>query len=313
MMEKRPMSKLSRREFLSISTKLCAMMGLGAGAVPQMAEALGQLAAGNPPVLWLQGLSCSGCSVSFLNSEDPGPAEILTKFISLMFHSTLSTATGDTAMKIVQETTQRGEFFLVVEGSIPAGMPEACLMGHEPVSALVSRAARKAQIVIAIGSCAAFGGIPAADNNPTGAISVPAFLKNEGITVPTIVLPGCPCHPDWFVGTLAHVLKFGGPELDDLGRPKVFFGKIVHEQCPRFTDYEREKFARTFSQDGCLFKLGCLGPNTRADCTLRYWNSRTNTCIKAGSPCIGCASESFAKKADFPFFTKTVGASLPNK
>ncbi|MFH1744485.1 MAG: hydrogenase small subunit, partial [bacterium] len=284
--------------------KLCALMGLSPSAVPQIAEALERLSVGNPPVLWLQGQSCSGCSVSLLNSQSPGPVEILTRYVSLLFHSTLSTATGEVAMEVVHRTIEQGGFLLAVEGSMPAGMPEACVMGHEPVTDLVAQAARKAQAVVAVGACAAFGGIPGAENNPTGAVSVPMFLADKGISTAMITLPGCPCHPDWIVGTLAHVIKFGIPASDDLGRPKMFYSKLIHEQCPRFADYEREHFAETYSDDGCLFKLGCFGPNTHADCTLRFWNSGTNMCIKAGAPCIGCASEQFAHKTSFPFYTK---------
>ncbi len=295
---------MQRREFLKRSATLAALMGFGGSAIPKIAEGMEELSTGNPPVLWLQGQSCSGCSVSFLNSDEPNPVRILTHNISLLFHSTLSTATGELGMEIVHRILQTEGFYLIVEGSIPTAIPEACMMGHHPITELVSNAATKASAVIAAGACAAMGGIPAAENNPTGAISVPNFLKGEGISKPVIALPGCPCHPDWLVGTIIHVLKFGLPRLDELGRPKMFFSKLVHDQCPRFADYERENFAKTFSDEGCLFKLGCQGPLTHADCTLRYWNSRTNTCIKAGAPCIGCASENFAAKANFPFYTK---------
>ena len=277
-------------------------MGLGSSAIPKIAEALEQLSAGNAPVLWLQGQSCSGCSISLLNTEDPGPAQVLTGYISLLFHSTLSAATGDVSMDVLNRSIDHGGYLLVIEGSIPAGMPEACVIGHEHFSKQVIRAAKNAKAVIAVGTCAAFGGIPGAENNPTGAVSVPHFLKNKGISKPVIVLPGCPAHPDWIVGTLVHVLKFGIPSLDEKGRPNMFFSKLIHDQCPRFADYERENFAKSFSDDGCLFKLGCLGPNTYADCTLRLWNSGANSCINAGAPCIGCASEEFAAKASVPFY-----------
>ena len=187
---------------------------------------------------------------------------------------------------------------------MPLGMPQACLMGHEPVIDQVARAAAKSAAVIAVGSCAATGGIPAAENNPTGAVSVPEFLKKKGISKPVITLPGCPAHPDWLIGTIVHVLKFGLPALDALGRPKVFYGRLIHEQCPRFADYERENFAKSFSDEGCLFKLGCLGPITHADCTVRHWNRGANTCIKAGAPCIGCAAPDFARSAALPFYRK---------
>ena len=298
------MSCFSRRDFLKMGVKMAAVMGLSPVFIPRVAEALTEMAEGQQPVLWLQGQSCSGCSVSFLNSVQPDPASILTRFISLWFHSTISTATGHQAVDVINQGIERGGYYLVVEGSVPAGMPEACVIGHEPFTEQVTRAARKAKAIIALGTCAAFGGIPAAENNPTGAVSVVDYLNAQKIEAPMVRLPGCPAHPDWLVGTLAHFLKFGSPDLDDLNRPRMFYGRLVHDQCPRFADYERENFAASFSDQGCLFKLGCLGPITHADCTTRLWNRATNTCIKAGGPCIGCASPDFARVAGFPFYRK---------
>ena len=298
------MRNFNRREFLALGGKFAALMGLGSTAVPGLAQALEQLAGNTKPVLWLQGQSCSGCSVSLLNSEDPGPVSLITEYMSLLFHQTLSTATGHVAMDVVKKSIKKGGYLLVVEGSISAGMPEACMMGHESIVDLVKKASENATAIAAVGTCAAFGGIPAAENNPTGAVSVPQFIKKENINKPVIALPGCPVHPDWLVGTLAYLVKFGIPPLDGKGRPKMFYSKLIHDQCPRFPEYERENFAKSFSDDGCLFKLGCVGTNTHADCTLRYWNSRINSCIPAGGPCIGCASEEFALKASFPFYRK---------
>lgn len=295
------MAQISRRQFLAWGAKLTALMGLDASVIPQVAEALEELSSGGVPILWLQGLSCSGCSVSLLNSESPKPIEILTAYISLLFHSTLSVATGEVAMEVINQTVEHGGYYLAVEGSIPAGMPRACMLGEESIPDQVLRSARSARAVISVGSCASFGGIPAAENNPTGAVSVHNFLADKGISTPIINIPGCPAHPDWIVGTLVHLLKFGLPALDDARRPTMFYRRLIHDQCPRFSDYERERFAKTFSDDGCLFKLGCLGPGTYADCTLRLWNGRTNYCIKAHAPCIGCASEDFASRASFPF------------
>ncbi|CAN2044317.1 Periplasmic (NiFeSe) hydrogenase small subunit [Candidatus Magnetomoraceae bacterium gMMP-1] len=298
------MPDITRREFLKTSTKLAVLMGLGSSVIPDITSALEDISSGNAPILWLQAQSCSGCSVSFLNSEDPEPARILTKYISLLFHPTLSVCTGHLSMEVINRSIKQGEYVLIIEGSIPEAMPEACMVGHRPINELVLDAAKNANIVIAFGTCAAFGGIPMAENNPTGAVSVPEFLKNQGITKPIVTIPGCPAHPDWLVGSLVHVLKFGIPDLDKMGRPKMFFSKLVHDQCPRFADYERENFAKSFSDEGCLFKLGCLGINTYADCTIRYWNSRTNSCIQAGAPCIGCASEDFAINPLIPFYRK---------
>jgi hydrogenase small subunit len=297
------MAEMTRRQVLQWSARLAALMGLETSALPQIAEALEDFASGTAPVVWLQGLSCSGCSVSMINTEAPSAFELLTTYISLSFHGTLSATTGHMAHDVVNGMIERGDFYLAVEGSVPAGLPEACMFASEPVSEQIVRAARRAKAVISVGACASFGGIPAAEGNPTGAQSVPQFLADEHIDVPVIRVPGCPAHPDWIVGTLVYAIKFGMPALDNMQRPRMFYDRLVHDQCPRFADYERERFARTFSDEGCLFKLGCLGPVTHADCTLRQWSGGTNYCIKAVAPCIGCASHDFAAQRTFPFYT----------
>lgn len=289
---------------MAMGARLVAATGLGATALPKIVEALQTLATGQAPVVWLQGQSCSGCSVSLLNAEHPDPAALLTRYISLQFHGTLSTATGEVAMDVLNTNIDNGGYLLVVEGAVPAGMPRACVVGEEPLTRQLLRAAQQATAVVAVGSCAAFGGIPAAEKNPTGALSVPAFLAQSGVTKPVISIPGCPVHPDWLVGTLVHVMKFGIPALNDDGCPQMFFNRLIHDQCPRFADYERERFAGHFSDDGCFFKLGCLGPVTQADCPTRLWNSGVNFCINAGSPCIGCSSKSFAQQQSLPFYRK---------
>ncbi len=298
------MAEITRRQFLVLGAEFAALMGLSASAIPKVAEALEQLSSGGAPVLWLQGLSCSGCSVSLLNSETPEIDDILTQYISLLFHSTLSTATGEVAMEVINSTIEHGGYYLAVEGSMPIGMPEACKVGEEPVTRQVLRAARNAQAVVNVGTCATFGGIPAAENNQTGAVSVSEFLKNENVAVPMINLPGCPTHPDWIVGTLVHVLKFGLPALDSDGRPTMFYAKTVHDDCPRHSYYEEQQFAEVFSDEGCLYKLGCLGPIAHADCTLRQWNGATSFCMKAGAPCIACTDKDLASRTAFPFYLK---------
>jgi hydrogenase small subunit len=298
------MNSLTRRAFLELSTKLCAVMGLGAGAIPRLAEAAEELAGGTAPILWLQGQSCSGCSISLLDADAIIPAQLLTRYISLTFHQTLSATTGHQAVDTVNRIIAAAGYILVVEGAVPVRMPRACAFGGEPFGDQLIRAAKAARAVVTVGSCASFGGIPGAENNPTGAISAAQYLKNQGVSTPAILIPGCPCHPDWLLGTLAHVLKLGIPPLDALGRPKAFFSRLMHDQCSRFPDYERERFAKTFGDEGCLFKLGCLGPITHTDCALRQWNGGVNSCIRAGAPCIGCGGEQFAAKASLPFITK---------
>lgn len=297
-------TKFTRRKFIELSTKMTALMGLGSSAIPDIAEALENLATGRTKVLWLQAQSCSGCSISLLDSENPNPAELLTQYISLLFHHTISAASGESCMDIVEKTSKAGGHILVVEGSIPAGMPDACMMGHKSMNDLVEKAAASATHVVAIGACATFGGIPGAEGNPTGSIGVGDFLKRKGVSTPVVNIPGCPTHPDWFVGSLVYLVKYGVPAVDKLARPLMFFERTNHENCPRFYDYEREFFAQSFSDKGCLFKLGCLGVITYADCTLRDRNGGINNCIKAGAPCVGCSSEQFALKKSLPFYRK---------
>jgi hydrogenase small subunit len=306
------MDAINRRSFLQLSARLSVLMGLGATAIPRIAEALEDLSQGLAPVLWLQGQSCSGCSVSLLDSEAVAPVKLLTRYISLGFHQTLSAATGGQAVAVVNKIISQGGYILIVEGAVPAQMPLACTFGGEPFAEQLARAARSAKVVLTVGTCSSYGGVPAAENNPTGAVNVPAFLKSRGLNPAVIRLPGCPVHPDWLVGTVVHALKFGLPPMDGLGRPLAYFSKSMHEQCPLFNDYERGHFARTFGEDGCLFKLGCAGPITNTDCNIRGWNGGVNSCIRAGAPCIGCGGENFAAKAAFPFITKGRAAQINN-
>jgi len=286
-------------------------MGLAPCAAGALAQAADELASGRAPVLWLQGQSCSGCSVSLLDSETPSPLKVLTRYISLGFHQTLSSATGKQAVDTVNRVITSGGYVLIVEGSVPLGMPKACRFADETFADQLKRGARNAKAILTVGTCASFGGIPAAENNPTGATSIPDYLTQQGISTAVIRVPGCPAHPDWLVGTVLHVLRFGVPPLDNLGRPRAFYSRSLHDQCPRFADYERERFAKTFGDEGCLFKLGCLGPITKADCNVRSWNGGINNCIRAGAPCIGCGGEAFALKASLAFSTK--GRPLESK
>ncbi len=304
------MPEISRRQFMLLSAKLAALLGVSATALPAVARAVQTLASGQAPLLWLQGQSCSGCSVSLLNAVHPDPVALLTRYVSMQFHGTLSTATGELGMTVLNDNIRRGGYLLAVEGAVPAAMPEACVIGGEPFAKQLLRAAAAADAIVTVGACACYGGIPAAENNPTGSQSAREYLQANNIAKPLIAIPGCPVHPDWLVGTLVQVLAFGVPELNADGAPRMFFDRLVHDQCPRFADYERENFAEHFSDRGCLFKLGFLGPVTHADCPTRLWNAGTNFCINAGAPCIGCSSKEFSRSKTLPFYRKSEQAQI---
>ncbi len=272
------------------------------------------------PVIWLQGAGCTGCSVSILNSVSPNIKNVLIdevipgKHINLRFHPTVMAGAGDDIIELLEKTRQQkaGSYVLVVEGAIPTAQGGIhCVIGEERGKAVsvVSRLeslASNALAVIAMGTCASFGGIPSASPNPTQCLSVEEAFKAAKITTPLINISGCPPHPDWFTGTLASILLFGLPmpkDLDEHKRPKAFFGTLIHENCPRRAYYDEGKFAKKLSDPGCLYELGCKGPVTYADCPTRLWNNGTNWCIGSGAPCIGCCEPGFPDLVS-PFYEK---------
>ncbi len=302
------MAELTRREFLRLGGVIAAATGLGAIEARALAEGLERLATGAPRVVWLQGQSCSGCSISLLNTDQPGPAELLTDYISLVFHQNVGAAQGGDVRKVLEQVGEAGDYFLVVEGSVPAGMPEACELAGRHFEDWLLPLARDAAAVVAVGTCACFGGIPAAEGNPTGAVGVADFLRANGIAPEGRVVncPSCPAHPNSIVGTLAYAAANGYPPVDErLLTPKMFYSQSTHDDCPRFHYYNKHEFAQHFGDsEGCLFKLGCLGPLTRTECPRRQWNGGVNWCIRAGAPCIGCSSDQFARQRDFPFYRR---------
>jgi len=281
------------------------------------------------PVVWIQCATCTGCSVSVLNSVSPTIKNVLVdevipgKHINLRFQATLMAGAGDIVIEEMEATSRRekGKYVLIVEGAIPtAGKAgEYGSIGEKdgkPVSIFdrVESLGKDALAVIALGTCAAFGGIAAGEPNPAGCISVSEVFRRRNISTPLINIPGCAPHPDWFVGTVAKILLLGLPkpeELDEYKRPKDFYGQLIHENCPRRAYFDEGKFAKHFGEPGCLNELGCKGPVTHADCPLRLWNGGVNWCIGSGSPCIGCVEPGFPDLLA-PFYQKLTEDALPN-
>ena len=270
------------------------------------------------PVVWLPGASCSGCVVSLLNTFSPSIHTVLLKeltpgkHVNLRFVTTAMAGQGQQVIDILQDTiqTKAGAYVLIVDGSLQLTHPMFATMGEQddrevPIYERATELARSAMAVVGMGTCSAYGGIPAGDPNPTGAISIAELLAREGITTPVVNIPGCPPHPDWLVGSLAAIMRYGldAVEVDGIGRPKIYYGQLVHETCPRRADFDAAKFAKNFGEPGCLYELGCKGPVTYADCPKRMWNSGTNWCIGAGSPCHGCVEPDFPDRLS-PLYKK---------
>ncbi|MBK8476716.1 MAG: hypothetical protein IPL39_10470 [Opitutaceae bacterium] len=283
---------MSRRDFLSLAGRVAALWGLSSTALPSLAASLEALSTGRVPVLWLEGSNCSGCSISLLNSYPVLPLSVLTRHLSLQFHQTLSTIQGAPAVELVDDTIARGGYVLVTEGAVPTTIPSACRFGGENFGDHLLRAAQAATHVVAVGSCAAFGGIPAAPNNPTGAVDSITFPQSKGVAKPFVRVPGCPPHPDWMIGTLVHLIQYGVPPLDSQLRPLKFFSKTVHSMCRC-----RKWRTPALPVPGLHGGIRLQGPSTYADCVSRGWNGVATSCLQSHAPCIGCTSANFGKSS----------------
>lgn len=293
---------LTRRKFLQRMYQVV----VAAGASPLLsfeellaADDEGLVRAGwsRPNLVWLQGSSCSGCTISFLNIEQITILDFLTYFSRLLLQPNLSLTTGAQVPETLNQAAFADEpYIFVMEGAIPAGLPHACMMGGRPISEWVGLLAEKAAVTIAAGTCAVSGGVPQMAGTLTGVESLGDFLKHQGIETPLVNLPACPLHPEHLIYTLLHYSRFETlPELDSAHRPQRFFSHLVHEGCPRYAAFQALDFARHLGEDGCLMELGCQGPVTYNDCHATGYNGNTNNCIRAGYPCIGCAGDLFPR------------------
>lgn len=272
------------------------------------------------PAVYIAGAACSGCSVSLLNAVSPNIQNVLVdpvipgKHVSLKFHATIMAGQGEPVIRVLRDTRKAspGEYLLIVDGSIPTAEDGLfCTIGEldgkeVTMMEMTEELAADAMAVLAVGTCASFGGIPSGDPNPTGAKPVARFLEEKGIKTPVVNVSGCPPHPDWMVGTIADILLNGlpGPErLNDTGRPNSFFGMLIHDNCPRRGFFDAGRFAKNTGDEGCLYEIGCKGPVTYADCSLRHWNNGVNWCVGAGAQCIGCVEPDFPDKLA-PLFEK---------
>ncbi len=281
--------KISRRDFMKYVGAAAAALGLSSTELARAAEVLAS--ATSPAVIWLSGSGCTGCSVSLLNAVNPTIDQVLLNTISLKYHTTLMSGAGDVAVAAAKSLATAGGYVLVVEGAIPtAASGRYCYVWSEagqPVTMAqaVTTMAAKAKAIVAVGTCASFGGIPNA-NASTAVKGVGAFLGKSVIN-----LPGCPAHPGWVVGALVSLLAGSTIALDANSRPTAYYTTgTIHSRCPR---RETEEAGRFGQKGRCLQELGCKGPSTHADCDRRLWNNGQSYCIGVDGLCIGCTEPSF--------------------
>jgi len=286
---------VSRRSFMKFCATTASMMALPPSMIPSIARALEK--ARRPSVIWLSFQECTGCTESLTRAHTSTIESLIFDSISLDYHHTLQAAAGHGAEAAREAAMEEnyGNYLLVVDGSIPlANAGYSTIAGISNLD-MLNEAAKGAAAIIAVGTCATYGGIPHANPNPTGAVSVNEIIKDK----PIINVPGCPPIPVVITGVLAHYLTFGSiPELDHIGRPKAFYGQSIHDRCYRRPFYDKGQFAETFDDEGakkgwCLFKLGCKGPTTYNACATTKWNNGTSFPIESGHPCIGCSEPDF--------------------
>ena len=287
--------KIDRRSFLKVCVAAAAAVGLPVAAGEAWAS---EVAAGRKPsVIWLSFQECTGCTESLLRPDHPTLEHLILDLVSLDYHETLLAPSGHQAEQAREQAMEEndGKFILVVEGAIPKAEDGIyCMVGGRTALDIVRETAERAGAIIAIGSCASFGGLPAADPNPTGAAGLPDILPGKTI----VTLPGCPPNPYNFLGTALQYATLGTlPALDALGRPLYAYGRTIHEHCQRRAHFDAGRFAEVFGDEGhrqawCLYKLGCKGPQTHANCSVQHFGEVTGAWpIGIGHPCIGCTEK----------------------
>lgn len=302
--DKYDLNGVTRRDFMKFCSIMAAGMGLSVDVAPQIAEAI--TSAKRPPVIWLSGQECTGCVETLLRTDHPTLDHLILDLISLDYSETLNAGSGHQAEEARAQSIEanKGNFILVVDGAIPVKDGGVyCQIAGKPVVDILKETAPLAAAVVAIGSCASWGGIPSAAPNPTGATPVHKILQGSGI--PVINIPGCPPNPYNFLSTILHYVTFNKlPALDDKMRPKFAYGRLIHENCERRPHFDAGRFAEQFGDEGhrqgyCLYKLGCKGPETYNNCPAVHYGDVASGSwpVGTGHPCFGCSEEGIGFEA----------------
>jgi hydrogenase small subunit len=290
-------------------------------------------------VFWLAGMSCDGCSVAVTGATNPSVEDLLSGSIPgmprvILHHPVLSIGAGAEFVRPFHDA-KNGElgapYVVVMEGSIPDDQslaegyfsamgaggfdPDSDTDQPNKVTDWVRLLAPGAAAFIAIGTCATWGGIPAAAGNITGSMSLMDYLGKDyrsALGVPVVNLPGCSPVGDNFTELVAAILLFLQgvgplPEFDELGRPAWQFGETVHRHCVRAGYYEEGDFAERPGDKECLVDIGCWGPVVQCNITERGAINHMGGCMVAGGACIGCTMPGFPDKFA-PFYKAPPGS-----
>ena len=286
----------SRRDFIKFCTAITATMGLPFSMSKMIAKTIEDPA--RPPVIWLHFQECTGCTESLLRATHPKVETLVLDLISLDYSETLCAAAGHQVEKSLHDSMEKnkGKYILVVEGSIPTKDDGIyCKIAGKTALESVKEVGANCAAAIAIGSCASWGGVQSTFSNPTGATPLHKILTDK----PIVNIPGCPPSPYNFLSTVLYYLTLGKlPELDSKGRPKFGYGRLIHEHCERRPHFDAGRFALQFGDEGhrnghCLYKLGCKGPETYANCpSILFGDTGSGSWpVGTGHPCFGCTEE----------------------
>ena len=292
---------INRRDFMKWVSATTATLMLPPMFAPLVAEATELM--NRVPVVWIELQDCAGNSEALLRSSAPTVDDLLFDVLSLEYHETLQACAGFDADKQLEEAVEhfKGKYLLFVEGAIPMAMNgQYGTIGAsgETFHDHLVRMSKDAAAVVAVGTCATFGGVPAAAPNPTGAVGVMDIVKGK----PIINIPACPANPANMVGVVLHYVLTGQvPELDSLLRPKFAFGYRIHDNCERRAHFDAGEFVEEWGDEGaknnwCLYKVGCKGPMTFNNCSIIRYNEGTNWPVGVGRGCIGCSEPDFWDK-----------------
>lgn len=209
-------------------------------------------------------------------------------------------AYGDEAMDILFATIEEGGYILCVEGAVStAENGRYNIIGYHNGRSItgleaVKLSASRANHVVAVGNCACYGGPSATPPNPSGSKSVYDIIGNK-----VIRMPCSPCEGEWIASLLSYLADGKSVELDTSNRPLYLYGFTIHDKCERRILFEKNIFAQKLGDQGCMFKLGCKGPTTKAPCPVTRWNDYINWPVGCNTPCIGCGKPDFPAE---PFF-----------
>ena len=301
---------VSRREFVGFCGVVASALALPKSVGAAIAKEI--IKTEKPVLVWLEFQDCAGNSESFLRAERPTAADVILDTLSVDYHETIMAAAGRQAEEALQKTVKEkaGKYIAVVEGSIPTGENGAyCCIGGRAAIDIAREVCGSAMATIAIGTCAAFGGLPAASPNPTGALSVADAvpgIKN------LINLPACPANVENLTALVVYFLTFKNlPPTDSYRRPLFAYGKSIHDNCERRAHYDAGQYVEMWGDEGhrtgyCLYKMGCKGPVGYQNCPVIRWNGGTNWPVGCGHPCIACAAPDFWDKMT-PFYQHLSG------